>query len=45
MEIDTVAAPARHGDTVLLRYRYQDGSVQAAMPMRTVQDTGDRLVT
>jgi len=33
------------GDEVLLRYRYQDGSFQAALPMRVVLDGSDRLVT
>jgi Protein of unknown function (DUF402) len=32
------------GEEVLLRYRYRDGSVQAAYPMRVVGDTGDRVV-
>jgi hypothetical protein len=32
------------GDEVLLRYRYRDGSVQSAYPMRVVADGGDRVV-
>lgn len=32
------------GDEVLLRYRYQDGRVQAAIPMRVVDDSDDILV-
>lgn len=32
------------GDIVLLRYRYRDGSLQGAMPMYTVEDTGSRVV-
>ena len=32
------------GQEVLLRYRYPDGSVQAALPMRVVEHTEDLLV-
>ncbi len=30
--------------SVLLRYRYRDGTCQAALPMRVVADDGDRVV-
>lgn len=33
------------GDELLLRYRYNDGSLQAALPMRVVLDSADQLVT
>jgi hypothetical protein len=34
----------RHGQVVSLRYLYQDGSVQAVLPMRTVSDDGRTYV-
>lgn len=40
-------APDRGGDhpsEALLRYRYVDGRLQAALPMRVVEDSQDRLV-
>lgn len=32
------------GEACLLRYRYPDGRVQAALPMRIVEDTAERTV-
>lgn len=32
------------GDEILLRYLYNDGRLQAAMPMRVVQDVGGLIV-
>lgn len=40
MPIESLAA----GQEVLLRYRYPDGSVQAALPMRVVEHADDLLV-
>ena len=34
----------QHGDELLLRYLYNDGSIQAAMPMRVVLDEPDLTV-
>ena len=34
----------QHGDELLLRYLYNDGSIQAAMPMRVVLDEPDLMV-
>jgi hypothetical protein len=34
---------AAFGDQLLLRYFYEDGSHQAALPVRVVEDSGDRL--
>ena len=39
-----VDGPVAHGAQVLLRYRYPDGRLQAALPMRVVEDRADRLV-
>ena len=39
--------PARRsqfGDELLLRYLYRDGTVQAALPLRVVEDSATRLV-
>jgi hypothetical protein len=39
--------PARRsqlGDELLLRYLYRDGTVQAALPLRAVEDSATRLV-
>jgi hypothetical protein len=36
--------PIPYGAQVLLRYRYPDGRLQAALPMRVVEDRPDRLV-
>jgi uncharacterized protein DUF402 len=36
--------PVPYGAQVLLRYRYPDGRLQAALPMRVVEDRTDRLV-
>jgi hypothetical protein len=36
--------PLLAGDEVLLRYRYPDGSIQAALPMRVVAHEDDLLV-
>ena len=36
--------PLPYGAQVVLRYRYPDGRLQAALPMRVVEDRADRLV-
>lgn len=33
-----------YGDELLLRYLYRDGTVQAALPLRVVEDSATRLV-
>lgn len=42
-----MAVPAGHsafGDELLLRYRYRDGTLQAALPLRVVDDSPVRIV-
>lgn len=40
----TVRQPLRRGDQMLLRYLYNDGSVQAALPLRVVTDEPELVV-
>jgi Protein of unknown function (DUF402) len=43
-ETNSVDRPVPFGGQILLRYRYPDGRLQAALPMRVVEDRPDRLV-
>ena len=44
MSVGDSGQSLRPGDEVLLRYRYQDGGFQAALPMRVVSDEAGVLV-
>jgi hypothetical protein len=45
--LDAMTVPGEHlefGDELLLRYLYRDGTVQAALPLRVVEDSPGRIV-